>query len=153
MGSSLHGSAGPGRSLLHCGLPTGSQPASGIHQLRHGVPSIGYRWRSAPPWISMDCRGTTCLTIVFITVCKGTLSALESGAPPPPSSSLTLVSAELFLLHRLAPDCCFHHSFFFPFLKSVFTEMLPPLLGLALASGRSILNPAGIGSVRHGESF
>jgi len=36
-GSSLHGSTGPGRSLLQRGFPTGSQPPSGIHLLRHGV--------------------------------------------------------------------------------------------------------------------
>ena len=33
VGSSLHGSAGPARSLLQCGLPTGPQPPSGIHLL------------------------------------------------------------------------------------------------------------------------
>jgi len=33
----------------------------------------------------MDCRGTTCLTMVFIISCKGRLSALVSQAPPPPS--------------------------------------------------------------------
>ncbi|KAK4825359.1 hypothetical protein QYF61_026878 [Mycteria americana] len=37
MGSSLHGSRGPARSLLQCGLPTGSQPPSGIHLLWRGV--------------------------------------------------------------------------------------------------------------------
>jgi len=37
VGSSLHGSTGPGRTLLQCGLPTGSQPPSGIHLLRCGV--------------------------------------------------------------------------------------------------------------------
>jgi len=45
-----------------------------------GVPSIGYRWIAAPPWTSMDCRGTTCLTIVFHhelqgkALCSGILS-------------------------------------------------------------------------------
>jgi len=83
------------------GLPMGSQPPSGIHLLQRGVPSTGCRWISAPPWTSMGCRGTTCLTMVFITSCKGRVSALASRAPPPPPSSLTLVSAELFLSHRL----------------------------------------------------
>jgi len=32
----------------------------------------------------MNCRGTTCLTMVFITSCRG-ISALVPGAPPPPS--------------------------------------------------------------------
>jgi len=60
------------------GLPTVSQLPSGIHLLWRGVPSTGYRWRSAPPWTSMGCRGTTCLTMVFIMSCNGRLSALES---------------------------------------------------------------------------
>jgi len=102
MGSSLHGSAGPGRSLLQCGLPMGSQLPSGIHLLWLGVPSMGCRWISAPAWTSTGCRGTACLTRVFSTVCRGT-SALVPGAPPAPAFSLTLVSAELFLSHILTP--------------------------------------------------
>jgi len=62
-----------------------TQPPSGIHLLRHGVPSMGCRWRSAPPWICMGCRGTACLTTVFSTSCKGRLSAPASQTPPPPS--------------------------------------------------------------------
>jgi len=120
VGSSLHGSAGPARSLLQHGVPTGSQPPSGIHLLRCGVPSTGYRWRSAPLRTSMGCRGTACLTMVFITSCKGRLSAPTFWAPPSPSpSSLTLVSAELFLSHHLTPlsSLPFHRrGFFFPFL-------------------------------------
>jgi len=42
-----------------CGVPTGSQPPSDSHLLQCGVRSMGYRWRSAPPWTSMDCRRTT----------------------------------------------------------------------------------------------
>jgi len=64
LGFSLHGFAGPGRSLLQHGLPTASQPPSGIHLLQHGAPSMGYRWISAPLWTSMGCRGTACLTMV-----------------------------------------------------------------------------------------
>jgi len=37
VGFSLHGSTGPAMSLLQCGLPTGSQPASGIHLPWRGV--------------------------------------------------------------------------------------------------------------------
>jgi len=85
MGSSLHGSTGPSRSLLQHGIPTRSQPPLGMHLLWHGVPSIGCRWRSAPLWTSMDCRGTICLTMVFIMGCKGKLSALASQTPPPQS--------------------------------------------------------------------
>jgi len=117
--------------------------------------STGYRWISAPPWTSMGCRGTTCLTMVFITGCRGKISALASGAPPPPPSSLTLVSAELFLSHSLTPLSQTAISMqVFPLLKYVISETLPPLLiGLALASSGSVLELAGIGSIRHGGSF
>ena len=37
VGSSLHRSTGPARSLLQHSLPTGPQPPSGIHLLWHGV--------------------------------------------------------------------------------------------------------------------
>jgi len=44
--------------------------------------------------------------------------------------------------------------FFLPLLKSVITEVLPlSLIGLALASCESILEPAGTGFIRHGGSF
>jgi len=52
-----------------------------------GVPSMGYRSISGPPWTSMGFRGTTCLTIVFVTSCKGILTAPAPGVPPPPPSS------------------------------------------------------------------
>jgi len=45
-------------------------------------------------------------------------------------------------------------SFFLPFLEYVITETLPPsLIGLALASSRSVLEPAATGFIRHGGSF
>jgi len=108
-----HGCSPSGTGCSSTGLPTGSQLPSGIPLLRCGVPSTGCRWRSAPPWTSIDCRGTACLTMVFITSCKGRLSALASRAPPPPPS-LSLGSAEWFLSHRLAPlsSLPFHHRFF-----------------------------------------
>jgi len=104
------------------GLSTGSQPPSGIHLLRCGVPSTGCRWISAPPWTSMDCRMTTCLTMVFIMSCKGRLSTPTFQASPPPlPSSLTLVSAELFLSQSLTPlslpSRFTAEFFFFPFLN------------------------------------
>jgi len=85
VGSSFHRCAGPGRGLLQHRLLMGSQFPSGIHLLWCGVPSTGCRWRSAPPWASVDSRRTTCLTMVFLTSCKGRLSAPASQAPPPPS--------------------------------------------------------------------
>jgi len=95
--------------------------------------------------------------MVFVTSCKGRLSALTFRAPPPPPpSSLTLVSAELFLSHCLTPLSNSHltQSFFLPFLNYVITEVLPlSLMGLVLGSGRSVLEPASTGSIRHGGSF
>jgi len=109
------------------------------------------------PWTFMDCRGTACLTMVFITSCRGRHSALTFRTPSPPSpSSLTLVSAELLLSHRPTPlyPAVSLLSFFLPFLKDVITEVLPPsLIGLALGSGGSILEPAGTAFIRHGGSF
>jgi len=67
------------------GLPTGSQPPSGIHLLWHGVPSTGCRWVSAAPWTFTGCRDTACLTMVFSTSCKGRVSARTFRTPPPPS--------------------------------------------------------------------
>jgi len=61
----------------------------------------------------------------------------------PPPSSLTLVSEELFLSHRLT--------------SSLFTAVSPQLplslIRWALGSGRSVLEPAGTGFIRHGGSF
>jgi len=148
MGSSLHRSTDPGRSLLQRRVPTGSQPHLGIHLLWCGVASTGYRWISAPPWTIMGCRGTTCLTMIFITSCKERLSAPTFRAPPPRPSSQTLVSAELFVSHSFTPlsSLLFHCRVFPPLLKYVITEALPPLLiGLALTSGRSVLELAGTG--------
>jgi len=59
-----------------------------IHLLWHGVLHV--------------LQGTACLTMVLITGCRGML-APEPGAPPPLPSSLTWVSAELFLPHILSP--------------------------------------------------
>ena len=102
VGSSLHGATGPARSLLQRGLPTGSQPPLDTSFCSGVGSSTGCRWISAPPWTSMGCKGTACLTMVFTTGCRG-ISAPAPGAPPPPPSSLTLVSAELFLSHILSP--------------------------------------------------
>jgi len=155
VGSSLHGSAGPGRSLLQHRLPTGSQPPLGTSTCFGVGSSMGYRLMSTPLWTSMGCRGTTCLIMVFIMSCKGRLSAPATGAPPPPPSSLTLMSAELFLSHHLTPlsSLRFYYNSF-PRLKYVITEVLPPSpIGLVLASGGSISEPAGTGFIRHGGSF
>ncbi|XP_049649850.1 uncharacterized protein LOC126035357 [Accipiter gentilis] len=151
---SLHGVPGPARSLLQCRLSTGSQPPSGVSTSSGVGSSTGCRRISAPPWTSMDCRGTACLTMVFTTGCRG-ISALVPGAPPPPPSSLTWVSAGLFLSHILTPLFrLLLRSRFFPLLKYVIPEALPPsLIGSALASGGSFLELAGTGSIGHVGSF
>jgi len=116
--------------------------------------SPGCRWRSAPPWTSTGCRGTACPTMVCSMGCRGT-SALAPGEPPLAPSSLTLVSAELFLSHILTPlFWLLLHSSFFPLFQYIIPEALPPsLMGSALASSGSVLDPAGIGSIRHRGSF
>jgi len=66
----------------------------------------------APPWTSMGCRSTSCLTMVCSMDCRG-VSAPVSGVPPPPPSALTLVSPELLLSHILTPLFSFSCAAFF----------------------------------------
>jgi len=116
VGSSLHGSAGPARSLLQHGLPTGSLLPSDIPLLRCGVPSTGYRWISAPPWTSMDCRGQLASPWSSTRAARedSLLRHLEHLLPSP---LLTLVSAELFLSHHLTPLSSLQ------FLRSLFSSL------------------------------
>ena len=90
-----------------------SQLLSGIHLLWCGIPSMGYRWICAPLWTSMDCRGTTYLSMVFSMRCKGRLFAPASRAPPPPSFFTDLgvcrVLSHVLTSLSLLP---FYHSFF-----------------------------------------
>jgi len=76
----------------------------------------GCRWISVPTWTSMGCRHTACLA--FSMGCRG-IAASVPGAPPPPTSSLTLVSAGLFLSHFLTPLSSYncYRVFFFFFLN------------------------------------
>ena len=148
---------GPVRSLLQHGLSMGSQPPSGIHLLRREVPSTGYRWRSAPSWSSMDCRGTTCRTMVFHhelqrkTLCSGISS---TSSPLLLHWPWCLQNCFFHIVSLLSLHCRFTTVFFLPLLKSVITEALPPSLTvLALASGGSVLEMAGTGFIRHGGSF
>lgn len=70
--------------------------------------------------------------------CRG-ISVLEPGAPLTPPSPLTLLSAELLLsyIHSSLPAVVVQQ--FFPLLKYIITEVLPPLLiGLALATSGSV---------------
>jgi len=87
-------------------------PALGLHgvtasfRAHQPAPVWGPPWAAgwifALLWTSTGCRGTACLTMVFTLGCRGT-SAPAPGVPPPPPSSLTLVSAELILSHSLTP--------------------------------------------------
>jgi len=75
--------------LLQRGSPTGSQ-ALPANLRQHGLLSPWVcRWRYATPWTSMDCRGTTCLTMVVFISIKGRLSALTFQAPAPASFFFT----------------------------------------------------------------
>ncbi|KAK4827158.1 hypothetical protein QYF61_015112 [Mycteria americana] len=93
----------------------------------------------------MGCRGTS---LPHHGLHHGLQGNLCSGAwsTSTPPSSLTLVSAELFLSHTLTPLLWLpFHSSFFPLLKYVIPEALPPsLMGSALASGGSILELAAV---------
>jgi len=121
--------------------------------------SIGCRWISTPPWTSKGCRGTACLIMVFITGSRE-ISALVPGAahllplllqwPWCPQSYFS----HIFSLLPLATIALLQVGFFFTLLKYVITEALPPsLMGLALASGGSVLDPADTGSIGHRGCF
>jgi len=114
VGSSLHGSTGPGRSLLKRGLPKKSQLPSGIHLLQREVPSMGYWWISAPPCVDLHGLQGNSLPhhgLHHELQGKALFSNISGTSFPPPS--LTLVSAELFLSHHLTPlsSCCLTQFF------------------------------------------
>ena len=119
-------------------------------------PFHGYKWISAPLWTSMDCRGTACLTMVFITSCKGRLSAPTFRAPPLSSFFTDLgVCRVVSITSSHSPSLPFLlQRYFLPFLKYVITEALPlSLIVLTLGSGGSVLEPASTGFIKHRGSF
>jgi len=121
----------------------GSLPrAAGGDLLHHGPPWTSGR-QPASPWS-------------FITSCKGRLSAPASQAPPPPSffTDLGVCRVVSFTSSHFSLYTAVSPQFFLPFLKYAIPEALPPLLiGLALASSESVLEPAGTDFVRCGGSF
>ena len=148
MGSSLHGSTGPARSLLQCRLPTWSQPPLDIHLLRCGV----FHGLQVDIYSTMDLHGLQGDSLPHHglphhglqgTLCSGAWSIsspsffTDLGACRVGSRTYSHSSLWLQL-----------HSFLFPLLKYVIPEVLPlSLMGSALASSRSSLERAGIGSI------
>jgi len=119
-------------------------PAWGhCHKLWVGICSTvgphGLQGQPAPPRSAPWLQGN---------LCSG---AWSTSCPP---SALTWGSAELLLSHSLnllsSWSCCCAVTF--SLLKYLIPEALPlSLMGLALASGRSVLEPAGVGFIGHGE--
>ena len=110
---SLMGSQVLSPNLLQCGLlsPQGHRSCQeAVHSM--GFPQ-GHSLLRASTCSTMGLhvlQGTASLTMVFSMGCRG-ISSPAVGAPPLPSPSLALVSAELFLSHILTPlsccNCCF----------------------------------------------
>lgn len=132
---------GPDRILL----PMGSQPPSGIHLLQCGVlHRLQEDLRS-----SMDFTGLQGHSLHHHGLhprLQGVPSTYSTSVPP---STLTWLSAELFISHTLIRRSwmqLWRFSFFFSSCLNI-PEALPLLL--TLTGGRSLLEPAGIGSLRH----
>lgn len=154
MAFSLQGALGLARSILHYGLPMGSQSPLGIHLLHHWI--LQRLQIDLCIWTSRGPRGTACFTMGFTMGWRG-ISAPAIGSHPPPPSEMTWVSAEQLLSWILTPlsGCCLLFTqYLFLLLNFDIPEVLPPsLMGSALVSGGSILALAGVGSVEHGEIF
>lgn len=135
----LHGFIGPDRRLLQHGFPTGSQPPSGTHLVRPRHPG-------ATGGSLLPC---------------GPNYGLHHGLPGNLFSDISTSSfftdlgvcrVVLLTSSHSSPGCNCCCTVIFPFLKSVIPEV-PPLLLMALASGRSFLEPASNSSQRHGWNF
>ena len=131
----------------HSASPTGCSPSGTDGS------STSCRWISAPPSASMCYRRTACLTMVFTMGCTGAWSTTSpSFTDLGACRVVSLTYSHFSLLLQLiivwvSPP---------PLLKCVIPEALPlSLMGsaLALPSGRSVLEPAGTGSIRHRGSF
>jgi len=69
-------------------------------------------------------------------------------------TDLGVCRVDIFHIVLLLSLHCHFTTCFFPLLKYIITETLTPsLIGLALASSGSVLEPAGIGCMRHAGSF
>lgn len=99
-------------------------------------------------------QGHSWLTMVSTMGCRG-ISVLMPGAPPLPPSSLISVSVELLFSHShlSLPAAAVAQNFFPLLFKYIISDVQPlSLMGLALASGGSILEPAGLVSVGMGQA-
>lgn len=94
--------------------------------------------------------------VVCTTDCRG-IPTLAPATPPLSPSPLTLVAAELFVLHvfiLLCSSCNYNCTIIIFLLLQKTTESLPPfLISPAFVGSESVLEPSGIGSVGHGGSF
>jgi len=123
-----HRATGPARSLLQHGLPMESQPASGIHLLWRGVLHRLQGNLCSSAWSTSSPSFFNDLGVCRVVSLASSHSSLST-----------------------APS----QQFFFPPLLNYFIPEVPPplLMGLALARSGSILERAGIGSIRHRGSF
>ena len=136
---SLVGSQVLPENLLQCGLlspqirrscqePAPARASHGVTASFEHPPALawgppwaagGYLLHCGPPWAAGG-QPASCLTMGITTGCR-VLSALAPGASPPPPSSLTWVSAGLFLSY--SPSSLQQQlllcrlGFFFPFLN------------------------------------
>jgi len=150
VGCSLCGSTGPGRSLLQHRFSVVSQPPSGIHLLQcwvlHGL--------QVDLCSTVDLQGLQGHSLSHHGLLHGPQGNLCSGAWSTSSPSFFTNLGVCRVISLMYSHSSLLLQFFFPFLKYIITDMLPPsLMGLVLASSGSILEPAGTGSVRHRGSF
>ena len=156
MGSSLHRSTGSGRSLLQSGAPHGATVAfrhppalawGAFHRLQVDIcctmDLLGLQGDNLPHHgLHHDLEGKTFCSNILNTSSPSFFTDL--GVCRFDSHFISLLSN----CHLTAV------LFFLPFVKSIITEALPLfLIALALASSRSVLEPAGTGCIRYGGSF
>jgi len=115
VGFSLHGFTGPGRSLLQSEVSMGSQPPLGGSSAVGS--SMGCGWRSAPPWTSMGCSRTACLTIIFLRSYRGICSSTWTTSSTSFFTDLGVSKATcLTYFHSFLSGCC-SAAGFSPLLK------------------------------------
>jgi len=152
VGSSLHGATDPGKSLLQCRLSTGSQLPSSVHLLWCGV----LHGLQVEICLTVDLHGLQGHSLPHHGRHHELQGHLCSSAWSTSSPSFcTDPGVCRAVSHHLTPlFSCSSADFFSPLLNYVIPKVLPlSLMGSALASGGSVLEPAGTGSVGHGGSF